>query len=557
MYLSQTSRRAACKQVADKYGVSAETLRSKLRRAGDDGLKDHGNQLLSNHDEHLLASLVECLALSLAPLNRQQLKALVRAEWDLSEDQVQDTWVGGFINRHRDRLEIAVGHSLDRPANMDATLDTIHRFSGAWTARMLRISYNADFIINADETPVGKKQLVAGKVIGVANALKTGAITLNENPLRTVIPFVAASGRVWFSLYIFSAVHLRELNEKTIAPRGINVPYHDTRKRGTWPRYYASTENGYMTNELWLNVLDILSTLVNAARSGMDVLLLVDHHATHHHLPAIKLLHKHNIECMFVPAKMTYLMQPLDVHVNGLLKRTMQRLAAPLLTSCVLQKRDTTCVVQTVLPSAEVHALMKEVIQGAWKATGLYYPHNPKVVEENIEKHILELKENARSALDESDEARTRSVMKHIMAPLIVVDEVPVKCIRVPNTCIDSRELEDLAVVRAEVTAQNLADKETAREQMVEKKRKRQEEASELERVKKAKFAKLCDDEKIGGEIGSAARTARKCLTCEKLWMGGKAWHVCLPCGKYVLCPDHSKDVDIIQAHNLVCQQSP
>ncbi|MDE2026440.1 MAG: hypothetical protein KGJ07_08175 [Patescibacteria group bacterium] len=499
------------------------------------------------------------MATSAKPLNRSQLIRLVAGEYNLGSNWRGDCWVSGFLSRHPETLAIFHGKPLEFPANGDNAVSDIQRFLKQYGKLMGRICYDPDFIINADETPCGKKQLSAGPVIGHAQALKHGATTSSTNVLRSVVPFIAASGKVWMTLYIFKGVHQRPKKGdalKLTPPQPIYAPDEDTRKRGTWPRYYASTSEGYMTAQLWGDVIRILYNLVEAQRGLKDVLLLVDHHASHHDVSTIKFLLSKNIRTLFIPAHMTFFMQPLDMHVNAVLKaKTNSLMADQLLSSAVCTKKSNS-ILQVVLPIAEKEVLKVRLIKSAWRDTGLW-PFNIDIIHANANNQLGADYSTPRPNKSNQSTQVARRFCKRMMKFPSVDDVKPTKLILTANRAAmdkDLLKLEDLKIQEEEAAKRLQAEK---LEKANQKKRKRAEDQLAKADAKLRKFEERQERKKllqIHLEEKKNSKIGQMCRVCNKCWRSANDWYLCQVCKMFRLCPTHATEKAIIENHARQCQ---
>lgn len=67
--------------------------------------------------------------------------------------------------------------------------------------------------------------------------------------LRAVLPFVAASGKVWMLVLIFAGKEDRKF-------KSVYFRNEDGNSHGSFPILYATTSSGYITGELWLDIID-------------------------------------------------------------------------------------------------------------------------------------------------------------------------------------------------------------------------------------------------------------------------------------------------------------
>jgi hypothetical protein len=69
---AKKSEREICTEIAEKYEMNSEAVRSiwKRHKSNKDGT--HGNQLISNTDELVLVGVLEGFSLSHSPLSKQK-----------------------------------------------------------------------------------------------------------------------------------------------------------------------------------------------------------------------------------------------------------------------------------------------------------------------------------------------------------------------------------------------------------------------------------------------------------------------------------------------------
>ena len=153
---------------------------------------------------------------------------------------------------------------------------------------------------------------------------KQGRINTPKSHLRTILPFVAASGRVWMVVLIYKDV------SKTDNGKELTVPM-TTELRMTHssiPTYYTTTANGFITTELWRQIIDKLVEQLSAFKHGQQAILLVNHHNTTLDSSSVKSLLDSNIQSLYLPAHTPHLLQPLDDVIFGAFKCWVQQKGA-------------------------------------------------------------------------------------------------------------------------------------------------------------------------------------------------------------------------------------
>jgi hypothetical protein len=308
-----------CDKIAAKNeyrGLKSETLRKAVARALAKKTsieRQHGLMRLTDEDELIwVAILLTCDARCI-PLRCTDLIHLVTVAHGFDAGFLTEHWYRCFMKRHDNALKVLNARHTDSIPYVEKLRSSMVRFLDEFEILQQRISYHPDFVINADETPVGKKQLHRARVIASVNAAKSSSITIPGGNLISVLPFVAASGKVWFTVLIFKGVSKSTNGAKTKAAKPIWIKPRDTRCRGRWPLYYASTANGYMTSDLWIHCMGILVSTVRPQRQFRDILLFVDHHSTHHNAAAIHHLLKTIFEHCSSQPRQHWLYNPLTL----------------------------------------------------------------------------------------------------------------------------------------------------------------------------------------------------------------------------------------------------
>jgi hypothetical protein len=93
---------------------------------------------------------------------------------------------------------------------------------------------------------------------------------------------------------------------------------------------FAGQNNGFICNEIWHEwVKTVFIPHINRIRQqigkpNQKVLFIVDSHSTRKYQPTIDLFQQHNIFVFILPAHSSTILQPLDLTVNGELKRLLK-----------------------------------------------------------------------------------------------------------------------------------------------------------------------------------------------------------------------------------------
>jgi hypothetical protein len=92
------------------------------------------------------------------------------------------------------------------------------------------------------------------------------------------------------------------------------------------PLVWLEGSNGWMTTALLCNVLTHIRRSVLAAAPNHEIVLLLDAAPMHVHPAVLGHAARLRLHLLFVPSKMTWLLQPLDTHVFASLKATLHAL---------------------------------------------------------------------------------------------------------------------------------------------------------------------------------------------------------------------------------------
>jgi hypothetical protein len=103
-------------------------------------------------------------------------------------------------------------------------------------------------------------------------------------------------------VYIFQKV--ASADDKEAKP--IHVPVRRRPLRGDYAEYFASTDKGYITNELWDSVVGHFLNTITPVMNGAEGLFLLDRHISHYTPRILRKLLENRIHSLFLPAHMTH-----------------------------------------------------------------------------------------------------------------------------------------------------------------------------------------------------------------------------------------------------------
>lgn len=121
--------------------------------------------------------------------------------------------------------------------------------------------------------------------------------------------------------------------------------------RSTFPTYYAVTANGFITNDLWIEVIAQLKKILIPSMGGKSALLLLDRHSTHLELSSMKSMIDSYMHPLYLPAHTTHILQPLDDIIFSNLKGRL------------LAKKDLE-VMRRILTGQPIETVIQDLVEG-------------------------------------------------------------------------------------------------------------------------------------------------------------------------------------------------
>ena len=316
----QCSLNEAATIIADKFQVKKETLRKAYQRSRKARSKRHGNQIFSDLTEKRFCGLILAFSSSGLALRRYLFLNFVRSSYNKRKTWNGSVWFRGFIKRHAATVSYTKSKGLDVQRVNNVSKEVVDKFLSAYAKVLDDYKLEADYIINADESPCEISKSDYGAILRSTDSATQGTVNLSKSLLRTILPFVAASGRVWMVVLIYKTVSGSD--GSTMAT--VSVPTKAKVSRKGWPTYYATTTKGFITNELWTSIIATFIETVKASARGKHALLLLDRQSSHLEITSMKSLIDSDIHPLYLPAHTTHIVQPLDNVILGGLKLAMR-----------------------------------------------------------------------------------------------------------------------------------------------------------------------------------------------------------------------------------------
>ncbi len=454
-----------------------------------------------------------------------------------------DGSVGSF-ERHSDLLAMTSGKSLDPQRVSKVTEEHVDKFIASFNYLQEHNLYQSDYIINVDESSCKLQNNRSTKVITSAKASKQGVVTTPPSQLRTIIPFVAASGKVWMVVYVFKAMS----NKSAKAKDAIVLRPMKRQTRGEWTSYYASTSEGYITNELWIDIIAKFIDLISPIKRDLPAVLLLDRVGPHMQDSTIAKLAEIDTTTLYLPAHSSHIIQPLDDVPFANLKQFGCQARDKLTLGRQLRGESLNNVTQEAILIAEKKAFSPDIIKAGFAHTGVW-PWNEKLIRQNFaaEQGWEQQNELTTDKKKRVDEVATK------MKDLFAVPEKPTSArgtvFKKLGLCMTGDEVR---VTHEEIQKSAEQKKAAKQEKTNTKGNKRAREESNDEEVPAQKKVKVAheSDEEMSFEISAEGDVMCDCCfeIRENTW-------TCRKCQDFNLCTKCQKATKLLANHRLECEK--
>ena len=399
-----------------------------------------------------------------------------------------------------------------------------------------------------DESPAAPMKSRRKKALGPTKGGQLNLVKAPESALRSILPIVSANGQVVFTIFIF-----RDPRTKDTSPfPPIYIRNEERNYKDDGQFYYSFTKNGYITTELWRNIITKFLERTKEVRIGKRALLLVDRHSTHLDIFALQELAENGVDTIFFPAKTTHWTQPLDNLILANLKKVIDQKLVRFVFCNLIRGRKPLSPLQHVVQDSVEEALTPAVIRKAFEETGVH-PFSRHVIEEKAQ--IFLASEQVQSASRSDDDVidlatSTFTRLLHSYTP--------------PRSSKRGRFAER---AQLDTSAQMIA-----RHEQLEQERKTELEQKELEREEKQQRKqqeadnrrKAIEDRQNQRQQQQEARRRKeadrknrnRCGECDMEKKKQKVWWVCSLCDAFGLCRSCMQTPSNKGKHTRACKRA-
>lgn len=137
------------------------------------------------------------------PLSRKQLLEVVRKCYVKDDTWDRSMWFKDFLKRHKKYIKHKKTKGIEMVRVRSVEEEDLDAFLAAAQQLFDQHQFVPDLIINADESPVDAMRSQPSKRLTTSTNSRASVIQGENEKLRTILPFIAASGRVWMVVLIF------------------------------------------------------------------------------------------------------------------------------------------------------------------------------------------------------------------------------------------------------------------------------------------------------------------------------------------------------------------
>ena len=202
--------------------------------------------------------------------------------------------------------------------------------------------------------------------------------------LCSFLPFVGMDGTVIMSVYILKGKP--NDSEDEILARVV-LPNEREGKRGSWPRFYAFTETGYINEEVFEKVMHKFIELWKLQHPGLHVYVFGDQLWSHINVSLIKYGIQNGVYLWFFVSNASHFMQPLDSTPNVEFKKNVGSYCGDAVFENLVANADLRSALFAAVYKAERDSYTRAVIKDGFLKTGIF-PWDADKIRENARENI-------------------------------------------------------------------------------------------------------------------------------------------------------------------------
>ena len=403
--------------VAEGRDVGVNGRPHKLNEDDENILVGWIDELIQQGETLHLWKVIElvCYNVLLRVLSLPLQAELLVKDYDRSEKGKRITrgWISRFVARHP-HLTIMNSVIIDNVRIKALTKSNLRPFYEKYETLFNNPSYTPALIFNADETSVNFYDRFSTKIISKTSTSQKAKFTRkpDRGPSATLFFCIAADSSPLTTTLLWPQMDIPSELKPLLGKQIIIYP-----NNSGW-----QTKSSFEYIMLNVYIPEMIKRRADMKLYEKSILLLLDGHSSRYSLPVIMACIRHNITILILPAHSSSHTQPCDLGVNSAFKSSFSNLALrklntipvlqqmidgpdtpqPISTQqtttdrrslpqdfrCYKYNHDTSTaagfrtLLAAILPESIQNALRWSVIEGAWKATGLYPLDKARVLEQ-------------------------------------------------------------------------------------------------------------------------------------------------------------------------------
>lgn len=501
--------KAAVAIVAAETGLREQALATAYRRHRTDAGSAHGNAVLSREQEQVLVGVAMAFSIDNVPLYRPQLQALVHNRFGAT---VFRECVNRWLARHRCHLSLRACKALADKCARPQVYFGMQCFCLELRVFLDRHHFSLDCVFNYDETRIVQRggNPVAKRIDG-RNKEHPNAVSTRRNTVASLLTFISADGKVFFSVYVWKA----SFDESRIADVSFTLKEAPRVSRRAWPRFYCLTDTGFLDGETFGVVMDHFCTEWSVRNPGRGAFLFGDQLGAHTQAQVIEQCMSRAVFLFYLTANSSHFNQPLDAFSFASFKERTTRTNEQGIMECVLTSTSARDLLLLAAYSAEVKVFTLDAIIRSFRVCGLW-PLSPAT--------MLKRAKNNLDVAGEGDS--TQEVAQSAAAAVILEATQRNKESRNGTTTGQASMRRSVLHSGAALAAQAHA-RQAARDKAEEEKQQRA-----AERIRKRVDKDKAEEQRL---LEKKNYMCRVCMS--KTHRGGRGWVGC-KCGEYWVCPE-------------------
>ena len=291
-------------EFARKWGVSRATLSRRWRRVT--GPRSNGyaqQQAISPQQELELVRYIKTLTERGLPPTREMIRNFSS---EVAHQQLSESWVTRFINRHKIHLISKWTSAMDRTRHLADSESKYRLYFELLHQKITEYHLEARDIYNIDEKGfliglIGRSKRIFSRRQWEKKEVRA-SLQDGSREFLTVLACCCADGSSLPPSLIYAAVN-----------GAIRSSWVEDIKAGEHEVFVSSSPTGWSNNDVGLAWLEQVFDRYTKQRSGRWRLLILDGHGSHVTMEFIKYCDRHRILLMILPPHSTHTLQPLDV----------------------------------------------------------------------------------------------------------------------------------------------------------------------------------------------------------------------------------------------------